>query len=567
MPRFEDLQVLVIASDAKLRTQLRDMLSPFGFGAIHFAVSAHTALRHLRARQYELILCDFALGDGQDGQHFLEDLRQHDIIRSETLFVMITAERNYDRVIGAVELLPDDYILTPLYPSVFQERLTRVVDRREALLPAWQLAAIGDWLGAVEYCMKAEADYPRYLLDLHRLEAGFYIAAGQLDEAEAIYRQITKSQHIPWAQLGLARCLAFKKDYTEAEALLSELVTSNDSFMAAYDLLARVRAENGQAKAACEVLNKAISRSPYRLGRQRRLGELAMEAGEAAAAETALAEVIRQSMNSGFRNPEDYVRLAQAQLAQNKTNEARFTISNIERSLGNQPNAALCKALANAMLYAHTGDVKETREELNVATSLAGTGVPLSPGLSRELVKACFDHDMRAAGSEAVLNTLRLTSDEQTVNALRGLLQSRGLELLSQSIEKNVQEEVRTLIKAGAEQARIGNYTGAVETMLDAVRQIPGHPVVLFNAALALLRHIEYRGWNLTLASQARSLIDRARALDPASTRLSTLAEYMHMLIGRNGIVVDDLTKPSRRAGQKPTRGKKMMPTSTTTRL
>ena len=547
MPRFEALQVLAIASNSKLRAQLRDMLSSFGFAVVHFAVSAHTALRHLRVRHYEMILCDFELGDGQNGQHFLEDLRQHDIITSETLFVMITAERNHERVVGAAELLPDDYILTPLASGALQARLARIVDRREALLPAWQLAAIGDWLGAIEYCLEAEVIYPQYLLDFHRLEAGFYIAAGQLDEAEAIYRQIAKSQHIPWAQLGLARCLAFKKDYAQADTLLSELIADNEKFMAAYDLLARVRAQSGQIEAACEVLHTAVERSPYRLSRQRRLGELAMEAGNAAAAEAALTEVVRQSANSGFRNPEDHVRLTQAQLAQNKTSAACDTIGDIERSLGSQPNAALCKALATAMLQMHTGNPEEARVELSVAASLASTGASLSPGLSRELVKACFDHDMRAAGSEVISNILRVTGDEQTVNALRGLLQSRGLELLSKSLERNVQEEVRNLVKAGAEKARTGDYAGAVDAMMDAVRQMPGHPVVLFNAALALLRHIEHRGWNNTLASQARALIERARALDPASARLSTLAEYMHVLIGRNGIVADNFAKPSRK--------------------
>ncbi|MDR2924435.1 MAG: response regulator [Azoarcus sp.] len=547
MPRFEDIQVLVVASDPRLRAQLRSMLSGFGFAVAHFAVSAHTALRHLRVRHYELILCDFAQGDGQDGQHFLEDLRQHDIIASDTLFVMVTAERNYERVVGTAELLPDDYILTPLSPAALQSRLTKIIGRREAFLPAWQLAAIGDWLGAIEYCQAAETAYPQYLIDFHRLEAGFHIAAGLLDEAETIYRQIAESQRIPWAQLGLARCLAFRKDYAGADALLSELIADSDRFMAAYDLLARVRAESGQAKAACEVLHTAIQRSPYRLGRQRRLGELAMDAGDAAAAETALAEVVRQSANSSFRDPEDYVRLAQAQLAQDKIDDARNTIGSIEHNLGNQPNAALCKALANAMLHAHSGNEQEAQAELSAAASLAGVGAPLSPGLSRELVKACFDHDMRAAGSSVVTNILRMTGDEQTVNALRGLLQSRGLELLSQSIEHNVQEEVRALIRAGAEKARIGDYPGAVEAMMDAVRQMPGHPVVLFNAALALLRHIEHLGWNKSLASQARALIDRARSLEPASTRLSTLAEYMHMLTGRNGIVADNLAPNSAR--------------------
>lgn len=539
MPRFEEFQVLVIVSAPTLRSQLRSMLSSFGFGTVHFAVSAHTALRNLRAHHYDLILCDTALGDGQDGQHLLEDLRQHDIISSDTLFVMITGERHYERVVGAAELLPDDYILTPLAPGALHARLERIAGKREAFLPAWQLAIIGDWLGAIDYCLGAESEYPQYLVDFHRLEAGFYIAAGQIDEAEMIYRQIADSQRMPWAQLGLARCLAFKKDYTEANVLLTGLIAENPNFMAAYDLLARVRAENGQSAAACEVLHAAVERSPYRLGRQRRLGELAMEAGESAIAETALTEVIRQSMNSGFRDPEDHVRLIQAQLAQNKTDAARTTIANLERSLGNQPNAALCRALSSAMLHAHVGDKLKAREALDVAAGLTGGGAMLSSGLSRELVKACFDQSLENAGSEVVANILRTTGDEQTVAAVRELLRTRGLELLSKKIEQGVQKEVRDLIKAGAEKARTGDYDGAVEAMLNAVRQMPGHPVVLFNGALALLRRIEHRGWNSALAHQARGLIERARAVDPASGRLSTLAEYMHVLIERNGVVAD----------------------------
>ncbi|MDR1424800.1 MAG: tetratricopeptide repeat protein [Azoarcus sp.] len=548
MHRFQDIQVLVIASDSRLRTPLRHMLASFGFGAVHLAVTAHTALRYLRSRYYELILCDYALGNGQDGQHLLEDLRQHDIIASDTLFVMITGERNYERVIGAAELLPDDYILTPLAPGALRTRLEKIVEKRMIFLPAWQLAAIGDWLGAIDYCMEAEIGHPQYLVDFQRLEAGFYIASGQLDEAEAVYRQIAVGRHLPWAQLGLARCRAFKKDYTGADALLCELIAENANFMAAYDLLARVRTESGMGEAAREVLRTAIDRSPYRIGRQRRMGELAMETGDAATAEKALSEVVRQSAHSGFRDPEVHVRLAQAQIAQAKPEAARATIDDLERSLGGQPNTALCKAFAKAMLHTHTGETDKAQAALDEAAGLTSTGASLSPGLSRELVKACFDQDLADAGSNVVTNILRATGDEQTVISLREMLRARGLELLSRKIEQNVQEEVRSLIRVGAEKARTGDYDAAVEAMLDAVRQMPGHTVVLFNAALALLRHIEHRGWNSNLARQARTLIERARGLDPASGRLATLAEYMHTLIERNGVVADRNIRPYRRA-------------------
>jgi DNA-binding response OmpR family regulator len=543
MPGFEDFQVLIIASNPKLRTQLRALLSSFGFHTVNVAVTAHTAVRHLRSRHYELILCDYALDEGQDGQHLLEDLRQHEVIASDTLFVMITGERNYERVVGAAELLPDDYILTPLVAGALQARLMRVVEKREAFLPAWRLAAIGDWLGAIDYCLQAEVEHPQYLLDFQRLEAGLYIAAGRLDDAETVYRQVINGQR-PWAQLGLARCLAFKKDHAGAEALLSELIAGNQHFLAAYDLLARVRAENGQSEAACNVLHAALERSPHRLGRRRRLGELALEAGDAATAEAAMSEVISQSVTSDFRDPEDHVRLTQAQIAQNKTDAARATLTDLERSLGSQPKAALCKALAASMLHTHTGDLVQAHAALDAAARLSHTAT-LSSSLARDLAKACFDQKLDDAGSEVVTAVLRASGDEQTVLSLRALMQARGLELLSKKIEQGIQEEVRQLIAAGAEKARTGDYDAATEAMLDAARQMPGHPVVLFNAALALLRHIEHRGWNDAFARQARVLIERARAIAPASGRLATLAEYMHLLIKRNGIFADELAEPT----------------------
>ena len=122
-----DLDVLVVKSQATMRAQLRNMLTSIGIEAPQFAVSATMAMRRLRAQRYDLVLCEYNLGEGQDGQHLLEDLRQHRIIPRDTLFVMITAERNYERVTSACELAPDDYILKPLTAETLRVRLLRAL--------------------------------------------------------------------------------------------------------------------------------------------------------------------------------------------------------------------------------------------------------------------------------------------------------------------------------------------------------------------------------------------------------------------------------------------------------
>lgn len=536
MARLDNLDVLVIESQATMRAQLRTMLSSIGMEHVQFAVSAGMAVRRLREQRYDLILCEYNLGDGQDGQHLLEDLRNHEIIPLETLFVMITGERNYERVVSTAELSPNDYILKPLAAEALRHRLSRALDKRDAFLPAWRLMSIGDPVDAIAYCKKAQDEYPQYLVDLMRLQAELHIRSGQIEQAEAIYREILGSKRIPWAGLGLARTLHLQKKSSEAEQLLGTLIEENDRFIAAYDLMARIREESGRLESARDVLRTATEHSPYRINRLRHLGELSLAIRDAATAEQVMSEVVRKAKYSDFRDPEDHVRLVQAQLALNQVDRATATITDLERTMGGQPKADLCKAFSSALLHAHTGNGEGLRTALLGAAKATAGAANMSASLKQELIKTCFDHHQGDTGRELVADILRTSADERTIETTRALLKARGLELVSKELEQRVQAEVKGLISVGAEKAHAGDFDGAVAEMMNAARKMPGNPHVLFNAALALLRHIEHKGWNDAFARQARALIERARQLSPTSNRLSAIGEFMHGLIKRYGI-------------------------------
>ena len=532
----EPLTILVVESQATMRAQLRAMLASIGLESVQFAPSANIAVRRLRERRYDLILCEYHLGEGQDGQHLLEDLRQHEIIPLDTVFVMISGEMNYERVVSTCELAPNDYILKPLTAETLRLRLQRAFDKRDAFLPAWQAMSLGDTVGAIAWCREARDRHPQYQIDFLRLQAELHQAIGQFEQAEMLFRQVLDLKPIPWAQLGLARTLMLRKRHDEAESILARLVSAHERFIEAYDLLTLLREETGRTAAAHDTLLAATERSPYRLGRLRHLGELSLAVGDPAAAETTFAEVVRKGKYSDFADPEDHVRLVQAQLAQMKLDQAASSIADLDRSMGRQPKGELCKALCTSMLHARAGDLARARDALQSASRASGRGAQLSVGLRQELVKACFDHQLGDEGSELVGDILRTAADERSIESTRELLRERGLEALSRQIEARVQAEVKSLITAGAEKARAGDFDGAVAEMMNAARKMPGNPQVLFNAALALMRHIEHRGWNDTLAAQARGLIDRARKLSPASPRLAALTEFMHQQIKHYGI-------------------------------
>ena len=45
------------------------------------------------------------------------------MIKSATIFMMVTAERSYEKVVSAVELAPDDYLIKPFSGEVLRTRL------------------------------------------------------------------------------------------------------------------------------------------------------------------------------------------------------------------------------------------------------------------------------------------------------------------------------------------------------------------------------------------------------------------------------------------------------------
>ncbi|WP_308602342.1 response regulator [Massilia sp. Dwa41.01b] len=131
MEEHGKLSVLVIDPNPGMRSNLQNMLNLSGIHKIEFAVNAGTAIRQLARRAYDIVLCEYDLGggvggsDGQDGQQLLEDLRHHRLLSPWTIFIMLTSEAVYGKVIGAAELAPTDYVLKPFTADTLGARIGR----------------------------------------------------------------------------------------------------------------------------------------------------------------------------------------------------------------------------------------------------------------------------------------------------------------------------------------------------------------------------------------------------------------------------------------------------------
>ncbi|MEO8170763.1 MAG: tetratricopeptide repeat protein [Oxalobacteraceae bacterium] len=542
MLEMDALTVLIIEPQAGMRSSLRDMLKIGGIIKIDFSAGANAAIRAFKNRTYDIVLCEYDLGEGQDGQQLLEDLRHHKLISLSTVFFMVTAERAYEKVVSAAELAPTDYLLKPFAADTLLERVVRAIERRNIFLPVYQLMELGNLRDAIAGCIEGAANYSRHKVDFMRLRAELHVALGEPVEAEQVYTELLSSRAIAWARLGLAKSQFMQGQFAEAESNLQTLVSENNKFLDAYDWLAKTHEAIGQLESAKAVLKDAVAVSPHAIRRLRKLGEISLETGDIETAERSLRQVVSKSRYSDFRDPEDHVRLVQSLLQKGDAAQASMVIRDLDKSMGSLNKTPACRALSNAMVYAHTGDDARAAQALDEAVSACRDSIGMSSNLKIELVRSCLENKLEAGASEVMLDVMRNAPSGPAMQRAMRVFEQAGRSEMAEKLVQDSRRQVIELVAAGAEKAKQGDYRGAVTFMQEAVGKLPDNPQVVFNAALAVLKCLDNLGWEVALGQQARSLIERARILDPANPRLAPLTALHQSMLTKYGIL------PNRRA-------------------
>ena len=524
MNELDGLTALIIEPHAGMRSTIHNMLTMCGLSKIDHVGSSNQAVKHLGVKPYDLILCEYALEGGQDGQQLLEDVRHHKLMSLSTMFFMVTAEGDYGKVVSAAELGPTDYILKPFTADLLLERIARGLERRNALLPVYELMEAGSQREAIAACVEGEARHPRYLVDFMRLRAELHMFLGEPAEAEPIYRQLVEKKAIAWARLGLAKTLFLRERYDEARDMLEDLVESNANFVDAYDWLARTHEAIGALDAAQAVLTDAVAVSPHAVRRLRKLGETALEAGDHDTAEKILKQVVSKAKYSEFKDPQDHVRLVQTLVRKGDPVQAAAVIRDLDKSMAFQKHTPLCSAIASSLVHEYTGNEARLAESLATALAASRDAPDLRPDIKLELARTCIENGMEEGAAEVVRDVMRNAQNGAAVARAMAVFEKAGQAEMAQKLAMESRQQVVDLVATGAAKAKSGDYKAAVVLMQEAATKLPDNPQVVFNAALAILKCLDYDGWDERLGQQAIGYIAGVRRLDPVNPKLPALA-------------------------------------------
>jgi DNA-binding response OmpR family regulator/thioredoxin-like negative regulator of GroEL len=534
---YSILKALVVDDFPGMRGALRTTLANFGLVVIDMASNAAEAVHKLKNRHYEIIISDFNLGEGRDGQQLLEEMRHCGLVTLDTVFIMVTAESHYEKVVATAELAPDDYLIKPFNAQVLHNRVETILQRKLAFARAYRHYGKGELDKAVSACDEIVQTRPKYVVDALRFKGELLNALGRYIEAEELYRQVIAMRAIPWARMGLARALFNQKQAEEAETILSEVLQAAPEMVAAYDLLAEVKLTRKDPKGAQEVLQRATSVSAKTVHRQQRLGELAFENQDLGVAKQAYAATLEKGRNSIFVTHADYSNLCRVQIEQGDLDGAMTTLRNHRLALQASPEGRMAAAVVESVVYTRSGKEEAARRALDIASKLHQDGARGDGRLMLDMAATCMAQGRLEEGDAIVGEVARNAHDSESLLAkARKVYEDAGRGDVGKQVLSQATESVRKLNNDGVILAQKGDLGGALEKMLQAAVEAPHNPRVAMNAAWIALRFLDQNGMDHSLLERVLQLVDNAEKLAPGHTRIHGLRTHIREVEHKYGI-------------------------------
>lgn len=310
----KQMRVLVVDDEVLAKGYLKYSLEELGFQNIDYVDKAGLALSALRRQTYNLVVCAYDLKQEQEGYFLFEQIKEQHVLPVTTAFVFISADTAADIVHSIVELQPDEFLAKPFTVRDLDRRISRVLDRKRALAPVYELMENdqnAQALNEVEKFLTDPANAEWFPLAL-KTKGELLMSCEYVMQAKEFYQAIINVQEFTWAQLGLVRCLIYLNEDDEAERLILELAFKPDSMLPAYDLLCSLQIKHQAFDDALECVLTASDISPRNIQRHRQAFDLSRLTHDYEAQFNAARKIVKYAKNSIHDKPELYLNVARA---------------------------------------------------------------------------------------------------------------------------------------------------------------------------------------------------------------------------------------------------------------
>ena len=528
---WADKHYLLVDDFIGIRILLRESLRNLGARHIDQAASGGEAMKLLAKTRYDVVLCDYNLGEGKNGQQVLEETRVRNLTAPSSVWLMVSAEKSVESVMGAAEHQPDAYLIKPITEGVLLTRLNRVWHKKQVFREIDQACMEKDYLRAAKLCDAQIEVNKLHELELLRMKASLLLKSGEPEKARAVYEKVLAERDYSWARAGLGKIRMNNGEHEAARQIFQGVIVENKYYIDAYDQMATAYQLMGQHEEACGVLEKAARLSPNSVPRQRNLGLAALKVGNVGMAEKAFRKCIAIGEYSVMKTPDAYLGLARVCGLKNETKEALALLTLAQKEFSGDQIALRAK-ITEGMVYHESGDFRRARkagDELDVMLSANAERPDIPTCL--EMATLLFAVGVKESPVELLCYVIRNNHDNaQLLDEVQKIfdkarMSEEGLELIKAS-----KKEAADMMNQGVSLWKTGRLDEAVVWMRNARAALPNNMRILFNSAQILISHLKMQGYDVERASEATEVLLHVDKILPGQQRFAQLMEQLAAL-------------------------------------
>ena len=524
---------LIVDDFAGIRQLLRESLRSLGARNIDQASSGGEAMSLLTKTRYDVVLCDYNLGEGKNGQQVLEEARIRQLLLPSSVFVMVSAEKSVESVMGAAEHQPDAYLVKPITEGVLLSRLNRVWRRKQIFRLIDQAFMEKDYLRAATLCDEQIAANRVHVIELLRMKARMLERSGQPALARAVYEQVLAQREYHWARAGLGKIRLADGDFEQARQMFQTVIAENRHYIDAYDQLAQAYQGLGRHDEAAGILERAAKLSPNSVPRQRNLGQAALKLGNVVLAEKAFRKCLVIGEYSIRKTPDAYLGLARVCGLKNNTKDALQLLQLAQRDFGGDyDDMALRAKITEGLIHHESGDYRNARRAGDELEAMLGED-PKRPGtaICIEMAILLFAVGVKDTPGEVLAHVVRNNHDNNLLqDEVQAIFDKARLSEEGAAIIRAARKEAVDLMNQGVVLWKSGKLPDAVKWMRMARERVPDNVRVLFNAVQISISHMQQEGYDEELDAEARMVLEHVDKLQPGQQRFAQLMEQLRGL-------------------------------------
>jgi len=358
-----------------------------------------------------------------------------------------------------------------------------------------------------------------------KLKCDSLIALGEYDATVMLCEQVLAERSVIWASVGLGKVYFFKEEYDLAKSFFDSIIVYNNTFVIAYDWLAKIHVKRGESQQAQEVLMQAVQLSPRSTLRQRALDNAALINEDYEVAEKAGQQAVRSGKNSVLKQPSDYVCLEKILCKKQSYKEALKILESGRREFINDLSAELEFMLAGRIVHKEMGNDKQAEEKFKQAINLYSEQRNcITSRVAMDLAKAYFDQGKLEEVNRLIKQVIRNHyHDERLLSQIHRLYNDMGMEEQGNDIISTTQERCIALSNEGVRLAEQGKLEESISLFEKAVKWMPHNPIINLHAAQSLVMHLQKKGVNRKNLIQAMNYLKVVHESDESNQKCKQL--------------------------------------------